>query len=52
MGWTPSVKTIVNWHPPEERGKGSSRLATSYLLGGVLSWLIVILITDTLSLNW
>ncbi len=52
MGWAPSVKTIANWHPPDERGKWSSRLATSYLLGGVVSWFIAILITDTLSLNW
>ncbi len=52
MGWAPSVKTIANWHPVEERGKWSSRLATSYLLGGVVSWIIAIFITDTLSLNW
>lgn len=52
MGWAPSVKTIANWHPPEERGKWSSRLATSYLLGGVLSWLIAIFITTTLEINW
>jgi sugar phosphate permease len=52
MGWAPSVKTIANWHPAEERGKWSSRLATSYLLGGVVSWIIAIFITETLSLNW
>ncbi len=52
MGWGPSVKTIANWHPPDDRGKWSSRLATSYLLGGVLSWFIAILITDTFSLDW
>ncbi len=52
MGWAPSVKTIANWYPPEERGKWSSRLATSYLLGGVVSWLIAMLITDTFSLDW
>ena len=52
MGWAPSVKTIANWYPPEERGKWSSLLATSYLLGGVVSWFIAILITDTFSLNW
>ncbi|KKL81750.1 hypothetical protein LCGC14_1991630 [marine sediment metagenome] len=52
MGWGPSVKTIACWYPPEERGKWSSRLATSYLFGGVVSWLIAILITDTFSLNW
>ena len=32
MGWAPSVKTVANWYSPEERGKWSSRLATSYLL--------------------
>ncbi|MBA7496113.1 Membrane sensor protein UhpC [subsurface metagenome] len=52
MGWGPSVKTIANWQPPDERGKWSSRLATSYLLGGVVSWVIAILITDTFSLDW
>ena len=54
MGWAPSVKTIANWHPPEKRGKWSSRLATSYLLGGVVSWLIAIVITDenALNLDW
>lgn len=54
MGWAPSVKTIANWHPPEKRGKWSSRLATSYLLGGVVSWLIAIAITDenALNLDW
>ncbi|MFX0028190.1 MAG: MFS transporter [Candidatus Hermodarchaeota archaeon] len=52
MGWAPSVKTVANWYPPEERGKWSSRLATSYLLGGLLSWVIAIFITSTLGLNW
>jgi sugar phosphate permease len=52
MGWAPSVKTIANWYPPEERGKWSSRLATSYLLGGVVSWVLALLITDTFNLNW
>ena len=52
MGWAPSVKTIANWYPPEERGKWSSRLATSYLLGGVISWLVAILITGAFGLNW
>lgn len=52
MGWAPSVKTIANWQPSDDRGKWSSRLATSYLLGGVVSWFIAILITDTFSLDW
>jgi OPA family glycerol-3-phosphate transporter-like MFS transporter len=52
MGWAPTVKTIANWHPPDDRGKWSSRLATSYLLGGVVSWIIAIFITETLELDW
>ncbi|MFX1500233.1 MAG: MFS transporter [Promethearchaeota archaeon] len=52
MGWAPSVKTIANWQHPEERGKWSSRLATSYLLGGIVSWLLAIFITSTLGLDW
>ncbi|MFX1345689.1 MAG: MFS transporter [Promethearchaeota archaeon] len=52
MGWAPSVKTIANWHRAEERGKWSSRLATSYLLGGVVSWIIAIFITENLNLDW
>ena len=52
MGWAPSVKTTANWFPPDERGKWSSRLATSYLLGGVVSWIIAIIIIDTLKLDW
>ena len=52
MGWAPSVKTIANWLPPDERGKWSSRVATSYLLGGVVSWIIAILIIDTLKWDW
>jgi sugar phosphate permease len=52
MGWAPSVKTVANWYPADDRGKWSSRLATSYLLGGVVSWVIAIFLTKTLSLNW
>ncbi len=52
MGWAPSVKTIANWHPSVERGKWSSRLATTYLFGDVVSWIIAMLIVETFSLNW
>ena len=52
MGWAPSVKTIANWYPPEQRGKKSSRLATSYLIGGALSWILATFIITTLGLDW
>ncbi|UYP47936.1 hypothetical protein NEF87_004221 [Candidatus Lokiarchaeum ossiferum] len=52
MGWAPSVKTIANWFPPKERGKWSSRLGTSYMIGGSLAWVIAILISNTFGLSW
>lgn len=52
MGWAPSVKTIANWFPPKQRGKRSSRLGTSYMIGGALAWVIAILITVTFGLSW
>ena len=52
MGWAPSVKTIANWYPPEQRGKKSSRLATSYLIGGAISWILATFIITTLGLDW
>jgi sugar phosphate permease len=52
MGWAPSVKTIANWYPPEDRGKWSGRLGTSYQIGGALSWFIAMFLIITLGLNW
>lgn len=40
MGWGPTVKAMANWFPFGERGKISGRLATSYIIGSALSWLL------------
>ena len=40
MGWSSSVKIVANWHSPEERGKVSGILGTSYQIGNVFSWLL------------
>ena len=52
MGWAPSVKTVANWYPPDQRGKRSSRLATSYLTGGAVSWILATFLLTTLGLDW
>ncbi len=52
MGWAPSVKTVANWYPPEDRGKWSSRLGTSYQVGGAVSWILATFIIVTLGLDW
>ena len=52
MGWAPSVKIVANWYPPEQRGKRSGRLATSYLTGGAVSWILATFIITTLGLDW
>lgn len=52
MGWAPSVKTVANWYPAEERGRWSSRLGTSYQVGGAASWVIATFVIVTLGLDW
>ncbi|MHA1979357.1 MAG: MFS transporter [Candidatus Hodarchaeales archaeon] len=52
MGWAPSVKTVANWYPAEERGRWSSRLGTSYQVGGAASWILATFIIATLGLDW
>lgn len=52
MGWAPSVKTVANWMDPNERGKWSSLLGTSYQVGGAVSWILATLIIVTLKLDW
>lgn len=52
MGWAPSVKAVANWQPPEERGKWSGRLGTSYQIGGAVSWILATFIIATLGLDW
>ncbi|MFX0170554.1 MAG: MFS transporter [Candidatus Hodarchaeota archaeon] len=52
MGWAPSVKTTANWYPPNERGKWSGRLGTSYQVGGAVSWILATFIIVSLNLDW
>jgi OPA family glycerol-3-phosphate transporter-like MFS transporter len=52
MGWAPSVKTVANWYPPDQRGKRSGHLATSYLTGGAVSWILATFLITTLGLDW
>lgn len=40
MGWSPSVKTLANWFPPERRGKVAGLYGSSYQMGNVASWLL------------
>ena len=40
MGWSPSVKTLANWFPPERRGKMAGLYASSYQMGNVAAWLL------------
>ncbi len=52
MGWAPSVKTVANWYPPNDRGKWSGRLGTSYQIGGAISWILATFLIVTLGLDW
>jgi OPA family glycerol-3-phosphate transporter-like MFS transporter len=52
MGWGPSVKIVANWYPPNQRGNKSSRLATSYLIGGAVSWILATFLIVSLGLDW
>lgn len=40
MGWGPTVKAMANWFPGGVRSSIAGRLGTSYIIGGVLSWLL------------
>ncbi len=40
MGWGPTVKAMSNWFPKGRRSTISGGLGTSYILGGVFSWLL------------
>src|SRR3989304_3417837 len=40
MGWSPIVKITSAWTPQERKGRVSGILATSYVFGGALSWLL------------
>lgn len=39
-GWNASTKIVANWFHPNERGKASGILGTSYQIGNVFSWLL------------
>ena len=38
MGWSPTVKVVNSWFP--EKSRVSGILATSYIVGGALSWVL------------
>lgn len=40
MGWPPSIKTLANWFPSENRGRISGLYGTSYQVGNLVSWLL------------
>jgi OPA family glycerol-3-phosphate transporter-like MFS transporter len=40
MGWGPTVKTMANWFPVSRRNLIAGRLATAYVLGGAIAWLV------------
>lgn len=52
MGWSPSVKTIANWFPPEKRGKMSGLLGTSYQVGNAYSWALAGFVVGIMGWRW
>jgi len=52
MGWSPSVKTVANWFPPEKRGKMSGLLGTSYQIGNAYSWALAGFVVGLLGWRW
>lgn len=52
MGWSPSVKTVANWFPPEKRGRISGLLGTSYQIGNAYSWALAGFLVGALSWRW
>ena len=39
-GWAPSVKTLANWFPLEQRGKISGLFGSCYQVGNAVGWLL------------
>lgn len=52
MGWSPIVKTVANWFPVHKRGKASGILASAYISGSALSWLLAGFILKGLGWRW
>ena len=40
LGWTPSVRVLANWFPPERRGKVIGFIGTGYQATAVLTFLV------------
>lgn len=52
MGWSPSVKTIANWFPPEKRGRKAGLLGTSYQIGSAASWALAGFVVGMFGWRW
>jgi len=52
MGWSPIVKTVAGWFPPQTRGKASGILGSSYIFGSAASWALAGFIVGALGWRW
>lgn len=52
MGWSPIVKTVSCWFPPQTRGKASGILGSSYIFGSAASWALAGFIVGSLGWRW
>ena len=52
MGWGPSVKTVANWFPRNERGKAGGILGSSYQIGNAASWALAGFVIGHLGWRW
>jgi sugar phosphate permease len=52
MGWSPIVKTVASWFPRENRGRAAGILATAYIAGSALSWLLAGYILKSFDWRW
>lgn len=52
MGWSPSVKTIANWFPLENRGKIAGLFGSCYQFGNAVSWALSGFIVGLLGWRW
>jgi sugar phosphate permease len=52
MGWSPSVKTMANWFPLENRGKISGLFGSCYQFGNAASWALAGFVIGALGWRW
>ena len=52
MGWGPSVKTVANWFPRNERGKAGGILGSSYQIGNAASWALAGYVIGSFGWRW